>query len=574
MSYPFLSQLWAFSLRRVCLPVFASQLVCSCRCTDVVRPLQSGTRTPISLNTLTHRVLQVSGDGRILPSLKGLTKENKKRFANKYESSAQTDSAYLQQMFAALRQRRPRHIIVLSHGGLATFKAGLNRALRIEQDNALKLWRPNADTAFLYLNWNAGFFSTYGEHLITNQGQVQPLHRPLLAAYGLGVLAPLHLATDLGRAAIKFPLNSLQYASEPALFSIGLSRPPLFYQFGGTQWNRQVHSVNQISGRMRADFMRNQGTADSTLQISMGPNQSKGSFYYHVVQPVVWLPTRLATLVLGEALGQPAWRSMLRRTQTMFHRPIVDPYSPGQTTVQTQKKHVNQASRREATSRYMSQPGVVLQFADSLEAYRKWRARQEPDANLAGATVTLVGHSMGCIVMKNILQESLLQPRQRRLQCDHIVFMAAACTLQDFRYAVAPYLQQQPKTRFYNLTLHPYREITENMAGDYSIRSLLRLPLDGSLLVMVDRLFTDPLTLNERTLGRWHNFVLAAADTTFLPASIRSRVTLKAFGSGSRLTLGPQIHGDFGSPRLAEKDCDVYFPDQFWTRKFREAEIK
>ena len=81
-----------------------------------------------------------------------------------------------------------------------------------------------------------------------------------------------------------------------------------------------------------------------------------------------------------------------------------------------QKKHVNQASRREATSRYMSQPGVVLRFADSLEVYRKWRAGQEPAANLAGATVTLVGHSMGCIVMKNMLQESLLQPKERRLQ--------------------------------------------------------------------------------------------------------------------------------------------------------------
>ncbi|SFQ49336.1 hypothetical protein [Hymenobacter arizonensis] len=569
---PFAAPLFPATLIRISLALLGSLLVLSCRCTDVTRPLQPGTQTPVDLNILTHRVLQISGDGRILPKLKGLTRESKRRFAGKYESKETTEGAYLREMFAELRQRQPRHIIVLSHGGLATFKAGLNRAVRVEQDNTLKLWRPNADTAFLYLNWNAGFFSTYGEHLITNQGQVQPLRRPLYALYGLGILAPLHLATDLGRAAVKFPLNALQYATEPALFSIGLNRPSNFYKFGGTQRNKQVHSVNLISERLRQDYLNHRGRTDSTLQISMGENRSKGAFYYHVVQPVLWLPSRLATLALGEAVGRPAWRSMLRRTQTMFHRPVADEFSAVPLAAQPSKRLVAQASRRERNTRYLSQPGVVLQFVDSLEAYRKWRTRQEPAAARAGATVTLMGHSMGCIVMKNILQESLLQPRERRLQCDHIVFMAAACSLQDFRYAVAPYLQQHAQTRFYNLTLHPYREITENMIGDYTIPSLLRLPLDGSLPVMIDRLFTDPLTLNERTLGRWHNFVLAAADSTFLPASIRGRVTIKAFGSGSRLELGPQIHGDFGSPRLAEKNCDVFYPHRFWTRKFREAE--
>ncbi|GAA4379662.1 hypothetical protein [Hymenobacter koreensis] len=554
------------------------------------------------MNDLSLRVLQFSGDGRLITSLKGLKRSERALFPHR---SATTDaSVYIHEMFASLRRQRPRHLVVFTHGGLVSFKAGMGRVVAIEQDERLKLWSASADTAFLYLNWNAGLLSTYGEHLVTNQGQVLPVRSFFEHGFsgfrrGMGLVAG-NLLADVGRGVTRFPLNAKQYASDaPRMWPLATGNPATFYRFepgllllDPASNNEPVDAVNLQSDNLLRAFIARPATAMPLSMDSALGNTSP--FYNHFTQSMKWLPARAATVLLGEVIGRPAWRSMLRRTQTMYHRPMpraaLQPDSATSADKQLALRDaVQRASRREETVPYLFHPGLMLEFADSLEAYRQWRSRQ-PDATWASPlptspahlgssgkqklrpqrpTITLIGHSMGAIVMSQLLEE-----RRDQLQVDHIVYMAAACNLQDFRYKVVPYLQQRPQTLFYNLTLHPYSEVNENMLQGVLPAHFppLRVPVDGSLLVAIDRLLIDPLTPMERTLGRWHNFVLATFDPGFVPEPMRRRVTLKAFGFGPSGSFGPQYHGDFDNVRLPKKGLPVY-PHALWSREFREARI-
>lgn len=519
---------------------------------------------------LTHTVFQFSGDGRLVKDLKGVGRKHKQHIIK--TSTAESAGEYIHLAMQGLRSRPlpPRHLVVYAHGGLKGFRSGVKTAIELQEDSALHLNRPTSDTAFFFLSWNAGLLATYGESLITNQGQVQPLRKPLHGAFGL-VLTSGHLLKDVGRATLGLPLHLLQYATEPGLFGMGFSKPSNYYRFADTYARRpaQVRAVNQLSGELRSTYVAQAGgvMTNQPLRISADSVRSSGAFFYHIIHPLLTGVVRVATVWLGDFMGRPAWNSMLRRTQTMFHRPVA---------VGENVSMVSKVSNRQLTRRFLTQRGIVPQLADSLEAYRRWYNRQLssqkkfPAGRPDSASLTLIGHSMGAIVMSNWLQSASAD-----FTCQNVVYMAAACQVQDFRTKVVPYLQAQPATRFYNLTLHPYRELTENMVGDYTIPWLLRPVPDGSLLVMIDRILTDPLTLQERTLGRWHNFVLATSDSALLPPGIRGRITLKAFGAGlDRSVYGPQIHGELTDIYLRGHGASRQrqYPYHFWQRPYWEAD--
>jgi pimeloyl-ACP methyl ester carboxylesterase len=211
--------------------------------------------------------------------------------------------------------------------------------------------------------------------------------------------------------------------------------------------------------------------------------------------------------------------------------------------------------------------------AGAIEIFREelLRAIGDPIAatrpttrTLAPYQVTLMGHSMGTMVLNEWLRRDLLE--QRKQFYANIVYMAAACTVRDFSRAVVPYLvQHRPDakasdpamargTQFYNLMLHPLADLRER-------DRLFDLPPRGSLLVWLDSFLTDPQTPLDRTLGRWNNIIPA---TDLIPQSVRGQVTLKAFALAAdddvpapgELDYGPQEHGQFrGKP---------YWCPEFW----------
>lgn len=539
---------------------------------------------------LRHHVVQIDDGGVLVVNPRGASKQ---LLGTLRPKEAGTTAEYLDTMFAFLNKpgQRPHHVIVFVNGGLNSLRVSTNRATRILADDKGHVVL-RQDTAFLFINWNSSLDS-YLEHLITHQGVVVP--RGVLGVGGRLFWGSLNLVADAGRMATSLPLLTAQYYTQPGVWRAGtlstrklyrLDLPnPEHLQFETSQVNQQAYNLNQALCI----------APDQAMGIYLGNSKRRGSFVYHYAVPGAWqapsvffLPIvpwtniapvlgvpwgwgftnpRLATLIAADFVARPAWNSMLRRTQVMFVKPKpVVQIEKGQVQQQEQRAKFR-SEGREKTSKLQMELGVVPQFVQRLSEYQQGRLK----ADGRPVTVTLMGHSMGTIVVSEILRDELQRPDSLRLDCDAVVFLAAACPLRDVRTKVVPYLVDNKNTRFYNLTLHPYAELTENMTA-FAGRPIL----DGSLLVYIDRLLTNPLTPQERTAGRWHNFVLATADTTFIPASVRNRVTLKAFGAGNRVEDGPQAHTDFGTPFLQEKTRNAQgkrvlkrHKDFFWSHEFR-----
>src|SRR5205807_7605742 len=108
------------------------------------------------------------------------------------------------------------------------------------------------------------------------------------------------------------------------------------------------------------------------------------------------------------------------------------------------------------------------------------RLKREDDAG--HYQITLVGHSMGAIVLNELVRRSTTEG----VHYDNIVYMAAACSVRDFQRSVVPYMQRHTTTNFYNLCLHPVNEVRERHAADLVPR--------GSLLVWIDDMYSNPYT--------------------------------------------------------------------------------
>ena len=211
------------------------------------------------------------------------------------------------------------------------------------------------------------------------------------------------------------------------------------------------------------------------------------------------IPLQVVTEPVLDTVGTSAWKNMVRRTRTMFFPAgnfITVSNQPSQTTLQY---------------------GAAYQFFDELNTFLK----THPDYYL-----DVIGHSMGAIIVNEALRSF------PDLRIKNLVYMAAACSIRDFLAVGAPYLKSHD-VEFYNLSLHPRKEIDETNADG--------LPARGSLLTWIDEFFQTPESFGDRTLGSFENVVIAYQ---LLPQT--NRVHLKAFGISTRkISAGPQKHGEF-----------------------------
>src|SRR4029077_1559560 len=221
------------------------------------------------------------------------------------------------------------------------------------------------------------------------------------------------------------------------------------------------------------------------------------------------------------------------------------------------------------------------------QAQRNLAAR----GSAAQPTLTVIGHSMGAIVAAELVH------RFHRMPVDNLVLMAAACSINDFKNKIIPYLEEQDlraqiiarapttsdicgpvvKTHVFNLCLNDEAEHIEPNPGqlDFSQR--------GSLLTWIDTLYQTPESENDRTLGRWVNAVLATDD---IPQDVISRISIKGFGldrhryqgspvytaapGSSKVIDEPTKHGEFS--RYDQGRSKMKFNFRFWDRQYRERE--
>ncbi|HLU38059.1 MAG TPA: alpha/beta hydrolase, partial [Planctomycetota bacterium] len=248
--------------------------------------------------------------------------------------------------------------------------------------------------------------------------------------------------------------------------------------------------------------------------------QTSRFFSYWLSQP----PKVVFQLLFLNGMGQGAFQVMLQRTRHLFHGP--DEYG---------LSHDERDDPAAAAAHVAGQKKRLHAFFDALAAVTC------ADGDAHGCwEITLVGHSMGAIVINEVLST------YPDLPVKNIVYMAPACPVRDAQKVIVPYLLRHRRARFFLLTLHPIAEADEK----FSVLPWYDVVPRGSLLEWVDNWYTAPASEIDRTLGKWLNVIPAI----WLFEAVRDRVYIKSFDVGSG---GPEKHGDFNGR-------DFWRPEFWW----------
>ncbi len=182
--------------------------------------------------------------------------------------------------------------------------------------------------------------------------------------------------------------------------------------------------------------------------------------------------------------------------------------------------------------------GAGRLLMDALRA-RLSQAKANPEDPWGRLRLTLVGHSMGTMILNQLLEE------YGDLEFDRIVYLAAAASIDDVRGAVLPYLRRHPNATFWGFNLAETRESQEFNGPDVFER--------GSLLVWIDHLFERLNAPGNRTFGRARNlreYFEVPEKWTQRSEGGRRRFFLVKFNRGEH---DPQKHADFSKPDVLER---------------------
>ncbi len=412
------------------------------------------------------------------------------------EVSRDRYAAYLSELFEAMKERAPvvngkRRVLIFVHGGLNTQVGTIERAATLHGTILEAGYFP------VFVNWQSSLFSSYLDHLLyVRKGE------------DLGVLgtplAPFYLLTDLVRSVARAPVVwSFQLWND--MRSLPFLTPP-----------------SQTDARRIAEDVRTEGVID------LGEGADERGNLEMVLSGFSWLvtlPTKLLTAPFIDAFGKSAWDIMLRRTDLLYH-------TDGEFSTESDVAKVA----------HQGQGYQHVQANGGLSIFMR-RFQQEILQN-GGADawdVTLVGHSMGTIVLNGLIRDFGELPTGP-MPFSQIVYMAGAATIKDYEDSVFPYLTKNQAAQFYHLTLQVRAEVRDR----WELIRYVDLPPRGSLLVWVDEFLSTPGTADERTLGRFTNLMVALHNT---PEALRDRIHIKEFNAGASVReTDPQKHGDFSAP--------------------------
>lgn len=419
----------------------------------------------------------------------------------------------LADMFRTILRRKRHRLVLFIHDGVTT----LDNANRNAQIRGPEIARDDTDAYPIFLNWEAGLWSSYGRHLAYERNGTS--YRGTPSAWSAVAITPLVFLSDVGRSVANHSMNTVLnfskvlenndywYQNRPARFVTKNKFLETLREFTVDPQNSQKDHDFFHAG-LHYDPLR----YGPPFELYLGPDITKLDVPSFALGSAT-IPLQVATEPVVDTIGTPAWKNMLRRTRTMFF--------PAENFITTDG-NLTETLSPSATPPQITH-GAAYQFFDQLNVFLK----THPDYYL-----DVFAHSMGAIVM-NEAYRNFPDLRVRKL-----VYMAAACTIRDFLVGPGKDLERN-HTEFYNLCLHPRRELDE--VEGYGI------PARGSLLTWIDEFFESPASFGDRTLGSFQNCVIAYR---LLPQT--SRIHLKAFGIARKddpkgFLAGPQKHGDFGN---------------------------
>lgn len=384
---------------------------------------------------------------------------------------------------AAAHAGKKRRVVLYVHGGLNSPEDGIRRCEEVLE--ALRKPSAPADPPphVIFLNWNSSFGSCYADYAFR-----------------------IRQGKDRSRASL-WILASPFYFLADVLQGIA-SAPLLWFReievFAGADTG-EVHDADQ-----RTEWYRHNGG----LGVRRGRSASPGALEY--VQRAAFLPLRAVTLPFVHGFGTSSWETLERRISMMFH--VEGEFTSGKGSL----------AARGALHHFLAR------LRDHLGDGAEW-------------DVALIGHSMGTIVMNQMIRD------MPDIRYSRLVYMASACSIRDYADTVVPYMRlpANAETRMVHLTLDDRSE------GSEKYWEYLDVVPRGSLLLWIDNYLTTPPTRMDRCSGRFVNLVTAPA-TVFQPADVGARTLLWQFDGGD--PDAPQRHEDFDEVRFR------FWEDGWWRR--------
>ncbi len=397
-----------------------------------------------------------------------------------------------------------RKVLLFIHGGLNSHIDGIKRATKFSG----KILDNYKGSFPIFLNWDSSLTSSYVDHLFfIRRDQDQGI---------IGVpFAPFYLVMDLFRGLARAPESWFEsFVSD-------------FEQVYGSKQREITNNFREaFQNRDSRALKPNNRAYSQEIAISTGIDRiTWAERLTAFTSYLITLPTKLVTKPFIDGMGRSAWENMVRRTQLLFYTP--DNFGL-------------KASREFLSTGVMDMEGKGA-LSDFLRRFQK-----EVNDSPGQWEITLIGHSMGTIIINQLL-------RKFSLPFKNIVYLAAACSVGDYQDSAFSFMNKNTKTHIYHVFLHREAELREK----YSLIGQLDPTIRGSLLVWLDDFLANVNTPLDRTAGREDNLLPALSMT---PAGLRGRIHAKAFGvGGDSNNLSPQGHGDFEN-----------FP--FWKPSFWEPE--
>lgn len=431
--------------------------------------------------------------------------------------------------------RQKRKLIFIIHGGLNTNQTTLHRA----QDLSKRLL---ADGYYpVFINWQSNLFRALWSHLVkVRQGDD--------FGYKLAFLAPFYLVADVGKGVSRAPILWTS--------SLGNDFSRLYRAAKRGNVLRVRDEVDDVYKRMRreremfeqdpncpvidiqrGDFMLrwSEGVKANVRYLPTGAVPVRllaNAAGRAATGPWALLPTKYLVAPLLDGFGSSAWEDMRRSAVLGFHTDGSSSDVFGDDP---------RASGNGGLSRFF------MRLEKEIEEDRK-TCRQTNGRTCVEWEMTLLAHSMGAIVSNHVLHNF------PGLEFRRIVYMAGASSVREYEQSVLRYMKNHPRTHMYHLLLDDLAEVDDQY--------FFEVPPSGSLLVWVDRFFTRPATLRDRTVGRYDNLIRFLDDT---PDELKRRVHVRVFGIGGALKdHEPQSHGAFGDFYGEQPREKKFWDPAFW----------
>ena len=402
-------------------------------------------------------------------------------------------------------------VLFFVHGGLNKPDDSLNQAKQMYNDIMEDSQRQHPIYP-IFIIWDSRGLSSYKEHLWSIRQGEESKTAPFSS--------PFYLLTDIGNSIVNAPKSWLVTGKHMQL--------------------NVRKSITEKETELSSDITKS----------GVGPMMSytKTDYKPNLFRRLRWVlgsPSKAVVTPFAYTMGRPAWDIMLRRTNTLF-------YTPKDLKLQEKLSY----SYSELLKRGIPGSGALYSLLEKL----KNQLEQPENKNIK---ITMVGHSMGAIVVNKI---GLLEPK---LPYKNIVHMASADSINNLFNMVVPYINYSIEKKkdecqtskkdspectewakgqavnFYSLMLHPDNEDREEAWNS--------LVPSGSLLTWIDNMYTSPETVLDKRSGRWDNI---KSSIKFLPTEVANNMHFKIFGLSHtkcgevEICQMPQKHGDFDAMRF------------------------